>query len=45
MKNKSIQKNTNGETNDKQEGFVRGSEKAKYNEPLYILIPKIDMLF
>ena len=30
---------------DKEEDFVEGLEQARYNEPLYIVNPKIDMLF
>ena len=30
---------------DKKKGFVKGSEQAQYNEPLCIVIPKINTLF
>ncbi len=45
MKNRSVQGDSNDEDNNKQEGFVRGSDETQYNKPLYILIPKIDILF
>ena len=33
------------EENDKKKSFVKGSEQAQYNESLYIIILKINMLF
>ena len=30
---------------EKEKGFVKGSEQVQYNEPLYIINPKIDMSF
>ena len=42
-------KNRRSQANDsedeKKEGFVEGSEQIQYNEPLYIINPKIDILF
>ena len=31
--------------NDKKESFIKGLEQAQYNESLYTVIPKIDILF
>ena len=33
------------ELEDEEEGFVEGLEQVQYNEPLYIINSKIDMLF
>ena len=45
IKNKSIQKDANKEINNKQEGFFRGLKQIQYDKPLYIIIPKINILF
>ena len=45
MKNKSVQEDSDKENNDKQESFVEGSEQVQYDKSLYIVIPKINMLF
>ena len=33
------------EKNDKKKGFVKGSEQVQCNEPLCIVLPKINTLF
>ena len=43
MKNRRI-KEDNLE-DEKEEGFVKGLKQARYDKPLYIINPKIDILF
>ena len=43
MKNRRNQADNSEE--EKEEDFVEGSEQVQYNEPLYIINPKIDTLF
>ena len=45
MKNRSVQEDSDKESDDKQKGFVGGLKQIQYNEPLYIVIPRINMLF
>ena len=43
--NRSIQKDSDNKDNNKQKDFVRGLEQTQYDKPLYIVNPKIDILF
>ena len=38
MKNRSVQEESDNEESNKETGFVKGSEQAQYDEPLYIVI-------
>ena len=40
-----MQKESDEKDDNNKESFVKGSEQAQYNKPLYIVISKIDILF
>ena len=45
IKTRSMQKESDEKDDNNKESFVKGSEQAQYNKPLYIVISKIDILF
>ena len=44
IKNRSVQEDLDKE-DDKQQGLIRGSKQVWYDRSLYVIIPKIDILF